>query len=80
MGSIRLTPEQQLALDNTEITPPRIVDPRTDTAYILVPEVEYESMRELVEDERREQAIHGLALHNAAARMDEEALPMSSFS
>ena len=73
MGSIQLTPEQQLALDNTEITPPRIVDPRTDTAYILVPEVEYESMRELVEDERREQAIHELALHNAAARMDEEA-------
>ena len=72
MGSIQLTPEQQRALDNTGSTPPRIVDPRTDTAYILVPEVEYESMRDLVEDERTEQAIRGVALRNAAARMDEE--------
>ena len=72
MEPIQLTPEQQRALDNPEGLPPRLLDPRTDTAYILVPEVEYEAMRELVEDERREHAIHAAALRNAAARMEDE--------
>lgn len=69
--SIRLTPDQQQALDNEEERPQRVVDPRTDTAYVLVPEDEYQAMRELLEDERREQIIHATALRNAAARLDE---------
>jgi hypothetical protein len=69
--SIELTPEQQQALDNQGRSAQRVIDPRTDTAYILVPEVEYEAMRELLEDERREQVIHAVALRNAASRLDE---------
>jgi PHD/YefM family antitoxin component YafN of YafNO toxin-antitoxin module len=69
--SITLTPDQQYALDNEEKRPQRVVDPRTDTAYVLVPEDEYEAMRELLEDERREQVIHAAALRNAAGRLDE---------
>jgi hypothetical protein len=69
--SIELTPEQQQALDNQGRSPQRVIDPRTDTAYILVPEVEYEAMRELLEDERREQVMHAVALRNAASRLDE---------
>ena len=69
--NIELTPEQQHALDNLGGRPPRVVDPRTDTAYVLVPEREYEATRELLEDERREQAIHAVALRNAADRLDE---------
>ena len=68
--SIRLTPQQQTALDQQGSTLPRVIDPRTDTTYILVPEVEYEAMRELLE-ERRQEVIHAVALGNAAARMDE---------
>ena len=33
MEPIQLTPEQQRALDNREGTAPRLLDPRTDTAY-----------------------------------------------
>ena len=71
MEDIELTREQQRALDNQGKSPQRVVDPRTDTAYILVPEVEYATLRELLEDERREQIIHAVALRNAAGRMDE---------
>ena len=69
--SIKLTPQQQQALDTQKDSPPRIVDPRTNTTYILVPEVDYDSIRELLEDERRQQAIHAVALRNAAGRMND---------
>ena len=71
MERIELTPEQQRALDNHEKSPQRVVDPRTHISYVLVPEAEYEAMRALLEDERREQAIHAVALRNAAARLYE---------
>ena len=71
MERIELTAEQQRALDNHGKSPQRVVDPRTRISYVLVPEAEYEAMRELLDDERREQAIHAAALRNAAGRMDE---------
>jgi hypothetical protein len=69
--SIRLTPQQQQALDLEKDTPPRVVDPRTNTSYILVRAADYESIREILEDERRQQAIHAMALRNAAGRIDD---------
>jgi hypothetical protein len=69
--SIQLTPQQQQALDAQKDSPPRIVDPRTNTTYTLVPEVDYDSIRELLEDERRQQAIHAVALRNAAGCMND---------
>jgi len=69
--NIELTPQQQQVLDTQEDGPPRVIDPRTHTTYVLVPEVDYEAIRELLEDERRQQAIHAVALRNAAGRMDE---------
>lgn len=69
---VELTREQQEALDHDGGSPRRIVDPRTRTAYVLVPESEYDAMRELLVDERREQAIHAVALRNAATRLDED--------
>jgi hypothetical protein len=69
--SIQLTPQQQKALDNQKDSPPRVIDPRNNTTYILVPEVDYETIRELLEDERRQQAIHAVALRNAAGRIDD---------
>jgi hypothetical protein len=68
---IQLTPQQQQALDAQEGGPLRVIDPRTNTAYILVPEVDYEAVRELLEEERRQQAIHAIALRNAVGRMNE---------
>ena len=69
--SIQLTPQQQRVLDSQEDSPPRVIDPRTNTSYILLREVDYESIRELLEDERRQQAIHAVALRNAAGRIDD---------
>jgi hypothetical protein len=69
--SIHLTPEQQRDLDAQEDRPPRVIDPRTNTTYILVSEMDYAAVQELLEDERRQQAIHAVALRNAAGRMNE---------
>jgi hypothetical protein len=69
--SIQLTPEQQQDLDSQVCDAPRVIDPRTNAAYVLVPEADYEVVREVLEDERRRQAIHGVALRNAVGRMDE---------
>ena len=69
--SIELTLQQQKALDTKEESPPRVIDPRTNTTYILVPEVDYESIRELLQEERRQHAIHAVALRNAAGRIDD---------
>jgi hypothetical protein len=68
---IQLTPQQQQALDSQEDSPPRIIDPRTNIVYMLIPEIDYEAIRELLEDERRQQAIHAIALRNAAGRMND---------
>ena len=69
--SIQLTPQQQKVLDSQEDDPPRVIDPRTNTSYILLREADYASIRELLEDERRQQAIHAVALRNAAGRIDD---------
>ena len=69
--NIELTPEQQHAMDSQVRGPQRVIDTRTDAAYVLVPEGEYEAMRDLLENERREQVIHSVALRNAASRLDE---------
>lgn len=68
---IQLTPQQQRALDTQDGGPPRVIDPRTNATYLLVPEEDYEAVRELLEEERRQQAIHAVALRNAAGRMTE---------
>ena len=68
---IELTREQQEALDHHGRRPQRVVDPRTQAAYILVPEEEYTAMRQLLDDEQREQAVHAVALRNAADRLND---------
>lgn len=68
---IRLTEQQQRALDTADIQPPQVVDPRTNAAYVLIPLTEYEAVREIVEDERQQRAIRDIGLRNAGRRMDE---------
>ena len=68
--AIRLT-EQQQALDTTDATPPQVVDPRTNAAYVLIPLIEYEAVREIVEDERQQRAIRAVGLRNAGRRAAE---------
>ena len=68
---IRLTEQQQRALDSTDAELPQVVDPRTNAAYVLIPLTEYEAVREIVEDERRQRAIRAVGLRNAGRRVDE---------
>jgi hypothetical protein len=69
--TIQLTEEQQQAIDSAGATPPQVVDPRTNAAYILIPADDYETVREIIEDERRQKAIRRVALRNAVGRLQE---------
>jgi hypothetical protein len=69
--AIRLTEQQQRALDSTDAELPQVVDPRTNAAYVLIPLTEYEAVREIVEDERRQRAIRVVGLRNAGRRAGE---------
>ena len=69
--SIVLTEDQQRVLDNSGEQPARIVDPRTNSAYVLVSEVDFESVREVIEDANRNRVIRRIALRNAIGRMQE---------
>jgi putative addiction module component (TIGR02574 family) len=66
---IELTQEQQQTLDTLKGEIPWVIDPRTNTAYVLVPEGDYVTIRELLEDERKQRAIRATGLHNAEERM-----------
>jgi hypothetical protein len=67
--TIELTPQQLQVLYGGEHRVPRVVDPRNNASYVLVSEAEYETVREVLEDERRQQGIRKVALPNAIARM-----------
>jgi hypothetical protein len=68
---IELTEQQQRALDTLGEAPAEVVDPRTSAVYMLIPASDYETVRELLEDERQQRAMRAVALRNAARRIDE---------
>jgi len=68
---IPLTQQQLQAIDVQPGGLPRLVDPRNNVAYVLLPETEYETVREILEDEARQRGIRAVALRNAGRRMDE---------
>ena len=81
--SIELTQQQLRALDREADGLPRVVDPRRNIAYVLVTEAEYETVREVLDDERDQRTIRRIALRNAAGRMEEspcEGSPVTTVS
>jgi len=66
--TIQLTPQQQDDLDRADDDVVRVVDPRTNAAYVLVPADDFERVREALEDERLQRAVRAVALQNAAGR------------
>ena len=68
---ILLTPQQQQAMDEQGRTCSRLIDPRTNAVYVLIPEADYENVREVLEEDRHRRAIHEIALRNAAGRMED---------
>ena len=68
---IELTVSQQQALDSQD-QPVDVVDPRTRTRYVLIRAEDFESVREILEEERRQQAIRAVGLRNAVGRMHDD--------
>jgi hypothetical protein len=68
--SVQLTPQQLQALD-AEGGLRRVFDPRNNVSYVLLRESEYETIREVLEDEQRQRDIRAVALRNAIGRMGE---------
>ncbi len=67
-----LTEQQQQSLDARGDFPFRITDPRTGVTYVLIPETDYESVHEIMEDDRRQQKIRAIGRRNAIGRLDEQ--------
>ncbi len=59
------------ALDSEADRLPRVIDPRRKVAYVLLTETEYDTVRQVLDDERDQLAIRRAALHNAVGRMEE---------
>jgi hypothetical protein len=70
--SITLTPQQLSQLDTAGPVPALLVDPRTNARYVLVPADDYESVNDILRDEREQRAVRAVGLRNAAGRMDDE--------
>jgi hypothetical protein len=70
--SIVLSQELQHAIDESPAHLLQLTDPRTSIAYILMPADQYESVRDVLEDERQQRSIRRTAAHNAPARAEEE--------
>ena len=70
--TIQLTEQQQQALARRADEPVRVVDPSTNTDYVLVKADEFESVREILDDEKQQRAIRAAALRNAAGRLNDE--------
>jgi hypothetical protein len=72
MMSITLTQEQQQAIDASPEHLLCLTDPRTSAAYVLMPADQFESVRDVLEDERLQKSVRRVAMRNAAARAGEE--------
>lgn len=69
--AIELTPQQLQLLDAEQGELPRVVDPRNKASYILVSEADYETIRDVLQDEQQQRAIREVAFRNAIGRMKE---------
>ncbi len=70
--AIPLTKEQQQAADWTGSSIPEMVDPRTGEACVLIRAEEYQEVREVLLEERRQLTIRSVALRNATGRTQDE--------
>ena len=68
---MQLTESFQQASDAQQDQPLRLVDPRTNITYVLLRAEDYENIREILEDEKRQKKIRTVGLRNAVGRMNE---------
>jgi hypothetical protein len=60
---IELTEQQQQALEAQQGEPPRVVNPRTQETYVLVPAALYDRMKELLEEEEELREVREMYPH-----------------
>ncbi|MEX2137708.1 MAG: hypothetical protein WD894_00490 [Pirellulales bacterium] len=58
---IELTIEQRHAVSNPHESPPRALDPDTQTTYVLIPEDQYQQIKQLIEGD--DEVVDGLYRH-----------------
>jgi len=69
--SIELTEPQQRALD-AEDGVPIVVDPRSNARYRLIPDEDFASIKEALDDEILQRAVRRVGLRGAVGRLREE--------
>lgn len=70
--TVELSRQQQDALDQAPKDPIRVIDPRNSAAYVLLPAQDYESIREVIEDNKLQRAVRNAAIRNAVGRGDDQ--------
>ena len=63
--TLTLTKEQHFALESVAERPPRIVDPMTDKAYVLVQANLYDRIKSLLEDDYKLSDTYGAQMESA---------------
>ena len=69
--TIQLTETQSEALHQGDAAPVSVVDPQTNALWYLIPAAEYQTLQDVLEEERQQKAIHAVGLRNAAKRLNE---------
>jgi hypothetical protein len=69
---IELTERQQQELDSQRGTRARVIDPRTNLEYLLIPLEDVSEIEELIRDDADQRAIRRVGLRNAAGRAGDE--------
>lgn len=60
---IELTPEQRQAVSRQSGSPPRAIDPDTQTGYVLIRQETYDRMKALFLEEQDAESLSGLYPH-----------------
>ena len=69
---IELTEEQIQALNSALEEPIQVVDPRSRATFYLLSAKDYESVREILDEEKARRALGPIARRNAIGRMNEK--------
>lgn len=70
--SIQLTEDQIEAINRGTQSPVSLVDPHTNSLWYLIPASEYQTVQDILEDDRQQTAFRAIGLRNAGRRLSED--------
>ena len=68
--TIQLTEMQSEALHRESVSPVAVLDPNTNALWYLIPAADYQTVQDILEDERQQKAFRTVGLGNAAGRLN----------